>query len=451
MKRTILTLITVLVMLASLASCKPDEPKENNSYINGVKLSEYSVVYSDEDHYAHRAATYIRDEIYARTGVKLDVVEDNKESSAAYEIVVGETDREISARLDADTEGVEFAILAEDTQIALEGDYFVIAAAAYYFVDTYVPENDYSAEVPKEVSVHEPITREAKNFILLIGDGMGVNQTHLFEAFDERAEYSDGEDAFYGYMLPYLGYARTSSLSGVTDSAAAGTALSCGIKTKNGYVGQNEHHEDVQSITELSAILGKATAVMSTETSTGATPAAFSSHVEDRSYDTDIIKDQNMLKDTYGTLISCYFNHYTETKVEGIESRISTILDSLDNDTDGFFLMYEEAHIDKHSHSNDMENAYLAVQRFNQAIAEFMQYAFYHPETVIIITADHETGGLTVTDNGDFAYTTTDHTNSDVPVFAYGKGAEYFDGTTVENTDIPKRIAALMGVDDFGR
>jgi alkaline phosphatase len=98
-----------------------------------------------------------------------------------------------------------------------------------------------------------------------------------------------------------------------------------------------------------------------------------------------------------------------------------------------------------------MENAYLAVQRFNQAIAEFMQYAFYHPETVIIITADHETGGLTVTDNGDFAYTTTDHTNSDVPVFAYGKGAEYFGGTTVENTDIPKRIAALMGVDDFGR
>jgi alkaline phosphatase len=451
MKRTILTLITVLVMLASLASCKPDEPKENNSYINGVKLAEYSIVYSDEDHYAHRAATYIRDEIYARTGVKLEVVEDSKESSAAYEIVVGETEREISARLDADTEGVEFAILAEDTQIALEGDYFVIAAAAYYFVDTYVPENDYSAEVPKEVSVHEPITREAKNFILLIGDGMGVNQTHLFEAFDERAEYSDGEDAFYGYMLPYLGYARTSSLSGVTDSAAAGTALSCGIKTKNGYVGQNEHHEDVQSITELSAILGKATAVMSTETSTGATPAAFSSHVEDRSYDTDIIKDQNMLKDTYGTLISCYFNHYTETKVEGIESRISTILDTLDNDTDGFFLMYEEAHIDKHSHSNDMENAYLAVQRFNQAIAEFMQYAFYHPETVIIITADHETGGLTVTDNGDFAYTTTDHTNSDVPVFAYGKGVEYFDGTTVENTDIPKRIAALMGVDDFGR
>jgi alkaline phosphatase len=310
----------------------------------------------------------------------------------------------------------------------------------------------YEATFPKGINVHQPIVKEAKNFIMLIGDGMGVYQTKIFEYMENNCEYSDGEDMFYGYMLPYLGYSRTESLSGVTDSAAGGTALSCGYKTINEYIGRDENKNDIKSLTELAIEMGKAGAVMSTENKTGATPSSFSAHADSRNSTADIMSSQTESIKKYGMIVDCGYDYYTKAYVDDIiEDHITDTLSKVSANENGFFLMYEEAHIDKHSHSNDIENAYLAVQRFNQAIAEFMQYAFYHPETVIIITADHETGGLTATDSGEFAYTTTDHTNSDVPVFAYGKGAEYFDGTTVENTDIPKRIAALMGVDDFGR
>ena len=166
-----------------------------------------------------------------------------------HEIIVGETNRDISKTLDADTEGVQFALLADDGHIAMEGDHFVIAAAAYYFVDTYV--TDGAASVPERVTVCEPIIKEAKNFIFLIGDGMGVNQTKLFSIMSPSSytDYSDGESRFYGYMFPYQGYARTGSLSGVTDSAAAGTALATGYKTYNGYIGKDRNLNDILSLT----------------------------------------------------------------------------------------------------------------------------------------------------------------------------------------------------------
>ena len=423
----------------------------STSTLNGVALSEFSIVYSDEDaDYSARAAEYIRDEISRRTGLDLPILEDS-EGEVEYEIVVGETDRAISERLDADTEGVQFAILAEDGKIALEGDYFVIAAAAYFFINTYIPSNNFDAEIPTEAVVHDPITLEAKNFILLIGDGMGVNQSTLYEVLEDESGYSDGESEFYGYYLPTMGYARTDSLSGTTDSAAAGTALSCGTKTLNGCVGVDKDHVELQSITELAASLGKATAVMSTEASTGATPSAFSAHTDSRSNSDDILKDQDKMTDNFGTIINCNFNYYTRGGVKILEDNIDWTLDDLTKNEKGFFLMYEEAHIDKHCHSNDIDRAYLALIRFNQAIGRFMEYAFYNPDTLVIITADHETGGLHQGDDGEYAFSTEDHTSADVPVFAYGEGSEYFDGKTVENTDIPKWIASLMGVSGFAK
>ena len=448
MKKLTLLISMLLCVAVILASCNTGTG--STSTINGAALSGFSIVYSKEDaDYSRRAAEYIRDEISLRTGLTLPVLEDG-DGEAAYEIVVGETDREISEKLDADTEGVQFAILAEDSKIALEGDYFVIAAAAYYFINTYVPYNNFDAEIPTEAVVHEPIVKDAKNFILLIGDGMGVNQTTLYEALEDKSGYSDGESTFYGYYLPMMGYARTDSLSGITDSAAAGTALATGTKTLNGHVGVDKDLVELRSITELAASLGKATAVMSTEASTGATPSAFSAHTDSRSNSDDILKDQDKMTDDFGTIINCNFNYYTRGGVKILEDNINWTLDDLKKNENGFFLMYEEAHVDKHCHSNDIENAYLALIRFNQAIGRFMEYAFYNPDTLVIITADHETGGLHQGDDGEYAFSTEDHTSADVPVFAYGKGAEYFDEKTVENTDIPKWIASLMGVSNFG-
>ena len=445
MKKTLFFLLIISVALAFCAC-----GKGARSTVNGVKLSEYSIVYSESDlDYAKRAAEFVQAEILERCDLEIPIITDDAEPVSEYEIVIGNTNRDISDRLDADTEGLEFAILAEEKQIALEGDYFIIAAAAYYFVDTYVREAGYEATVPSGVSIHTPIVKEAENFILLIGDGMGVYQTKLFEELPDNSGYSDGEDLFYGYLLPYRGFAKTESLSGVTDSAAAGTALASGYKTYNDRVGINKDGERVTLLPELAHSLGMGTAVMSTETATGATPSAFSSHTLSRDNTSEILECQKNLK-LSGTVIDCGFNYYTKDYMTVIERHITDTLDKVDDGESGFFMMYEEAHIDKHSHTNDMQKTYLALIRFNQVIGRFMEYAFYNPDTFILITADHETGALRPNGEGALAYGSEGHTSDDVPVFAYGDGGELFDGKTVENVQIAHTIASFFGVYDFG-
>lgn len=452
-----LVLLSALVLL--LCGCVAEQPAisttepndaDELSRLNGIPLSRFTIVYSTADHdYSERAARYIQTEIAERTGLQLPLAVDSEKPASNYEIVVGETSREISGRLTAPESCTQFSILAEDTNIALEGEYFVIAAAAYYFIETYIPADDYSAEIPTGITVCDPIVDEVENLIVMIGDGMGVNTTKLFDVNENNIAYGDGEDIFYGYYLPYHGYSRTDSLSGVTDSAAGGTALACGIKTINYYVGQDQYHNPVQSLTELAGSLGKATAVMSTEERTGATPGAFSAHADDRYAKNQIITSQQELMDQYGTKIVCDYNHFKPKDVEEIRTTFDDMLHTLDDNENGFFIMYEEAYTDKYGHQNNMVMAFHALVRFNQVIATAMEYAFYHPGTMVIITADHETGGLTA--SGDtYVYTTEEHTGVDVPVFVYGMGCEVFDEKTVENVQIAQTLACFMGVYDFG-
>ena len=420
----------------------------------GDALSSYVIVYdANASDYVVRAAEYIAAQIEARTGVVLSVnAIDASTAQNAHEIIVGETARPISQTLNAETEGLEFAILANEDHIALEGDYFIIAAAAYYFVENYIPEAIFDIDVPQTVSVCEPIVKETKNVILLIGDGMGFNQTTLFDAYKDTTtvDYGDGEDFFYGYLLPAMGEVKTDSLSGTTDSAAAATALASGFKTKNGSIGRNGKNKDVPLITELAAAVGKATAVMSTEDQLGATPASFSAHAYHRSNEANIQKSQDALVEKYGTIINCGYDVYTDEKMEVLRAAITKTLNALSADEDGFFMMYEEAYIDKHCSDMDAEDAYKALVRFNQAIALFMEYAFYNPETMVIITADHETGGLHLDENGEFQFVSSDHTSANVPLFAYGAYADVFNGETIENVQIPKTIGALFGIEIEG-
>ena len=452
MKRHIsLLIITVMAisMLLSMTGC--DFLKSlNPPKINGVKLSKYQIV-CDEDglDYNTRAAEYIRDSIRERSGVKLDRVDDSA-TEGEYEIVVGETSRAISKKLDAECEGLEFAIMADGGDIALEGDYFIIAAAAYYFIETYSFNPGHEITLEDGTSVCEPIVREAKNFIMLIGDGMGIYQTKIFDYMDRDVEYSDGEDFFYGYMLPYQGFSRTRSLSGITDSAAGGTALACGYKTINEYIGRDKDLNDIKSLTELASELGKAGAVMSTETQTGATPAAFSAHANDRDSSSSIRKSQNETINKYGIIIDCGYDYYSASQLRILDTHINDTISEVAKNEKGFFLMYEEAYIDKHCHNNDIDKAFQAVIRFNQAIARFMEFAFYNPDTLVLITADHETGGLMPNESGSLIYTSDDHTANDVLIFAYGYGAELINGKTLENIEISKLFASLMGAEIFG-
>ena len=446
MKKRIALILVLVLISTALFGCG-----EKPSTLNGVTLDKYAIVYSDTDtDYALRAAEYIRDQIKLRKGLDLPLQEDSQ-VTAEYEIVVGNTEREISALLDADTGKNRFAIQAAGKQIGLEGDYFLIAAAAYYFVQSFIPNSVFDAQVPTTATILEPITEPARNFIILIGDGMGVYHTQMFsDPASTLPEFSDGEDLFYGYLLPASGFSRTCSLDGITDSAAGGTALSSGFKTYNGYIGLDQYEQPVKTLTELANDLGKATAVMSTEVKTGATPASFSAHVGIRNEKNDILKSQMEIEQA-GTLINCSFDVYEAALVEKrVEKEILETLATLEADEDGFFMMYEEAHIDKHSHKNDMDRTFQAVVRFNQAIGLFMEHAFYHPDTFLLITADHETGKLLPDETGKLAFNHDDHTDADVPVFAYGHGSELFDGQTVENVQIPKTIAMFWGIDGFG-
>ena len=418
--------------------------------LNDALITEYTIIYDAEAlDYNKRAAEYIRDTLKSRFGVELPI-KDDAEAESAHEIVIGETSRDISKELNEDTNGFEFSMLTKDGSVALEGDYFVIAAAAYFFLDTYLIDADHNFVTEPGATTHQPIAKEAKNYILLIGDGMGVNQTKMYEYLSSSdVEYSDSESIFYGYMFPYQGMARTSSFSGVTDSAAAGTALATGYKTYNKQLGVDKNGTPVKSLTELAAELGKATAVMSTENRTGATPSAFSSHTLHRDNKDEILEDQAQLTSTYGTIFDCGYDYYTARYMKTIEKHVSDTLASVSADEDGFFLMYEEAYIDKHCADNDLAQAYLALVRFNQVIARFMEYAFYNPETVVIITADHETGGLRDI-GGELGFEIDDHTAADVPVFAWGMNTEVLANNTVENVTIAKLIASFMGENNFG-
>lgn len=453
-----LFLVTAL-LLVIFAACSqtqppeptiPDEPPSVSS-LNGIALNYFTIVYSADDYgYNQRAAQYIQSEIASRTNISLPMVKDSDNRVTPYEILVGNTSRDISSRLEPVADSVQFNILAEKTQIAMEGEYFVIAAAAYYFVNTYIPENDYVAQIPKEVTTHDPIVEEADNYIIMIGDGMGVNQTQLFRLMINDRDYGHGEDTFFGYYLPYSGFSRTDNVEGkTTDSAAGATALGCGYKTYNAYIGQDGYHNPVQSLTELAGSLGKATGIMSTEEQTGATPSAFSAHVNFRKLYDDIKESQTVTQQTYGTIIDCDYDVYDREGIAAICEKVTNNLNTLGEDPEGFFLMYEEAYIDKHCAKADLDEAFDAVIRFNRVIAVVMEYAFYHPNTFVLITADHETGGLTEKD-GQFKNTTLDHTSADVPIFVYGMGSEIFDGQTIENIQIPMTIASLWGVDTFG-
>ena len=122
------------------------------------------------------------------------------------------------------------------------------------------------------------------------------------------------------------------------------------------------------------------------------------------------------------------------------------------NNKDGFFLMIESAIIDGYGHNNDSDGMIVEMKEFNRTLQNMIDYVNNNPETLLVVTADHETGGTGVYYNGHkpgnegpvkLKFSTSGHTGTVVPIFAYGPGAENFAGL-MKNTDVPKKIEALM-------
>lgn len=321
-----------------------------------------------------------------------------------------------------------------------------------------------------------------KNVIYLIGDGMGFN--HLRKAKNER-EISLAMDTF-----DYRGESMTRSLSNsVTDSAAGGTALATGERTYNGAIGVYMGDpvgafSYPKNITELCMESGMMTGVITTDETSGATPASFSAHSSDRGNTEDITEDQltSGIDIIWGasnnvatrddaeangfTYITSYnemmaleegsrsFAQFTnnlwtlepsDESTPNLEQMTEKAIDLLDDTDEGFFLMIEGAHIDKHSHNNEDAKMTEALEEFDRTVEYVLEYAKADGETLVVITADHETGGIIANDDGTYSFTQGSHSAANVPVLVYGCDKVIKGGEILNNYEIPKRIAYVLG------
>ena len=326
-----------------------------------------------------------------------------------------------------------------------------------------------------------------KNVILMIGDGMGP------EHVDAGRMFLGGEIVFD--QFPYRAEVTTySANSSITDSAAAGTAMATGQKVNNGVISTALPGDGSELTTSLETFqtLGKATGLVTTTTVTHATPAAFGAHANSRT-DTDEIAGDllsqthpnvlfggggagmtvedamaagyTVIEDRDGLLA---LDTGTETFVSGqfgsshlpyeydglgnlphLSEMTATALDVLDNDPDGFFMMVEGGRIDHAGHGNDIERNVRETVEFANTVELVLDWAAGRSDTLILVTADHETGGLTVTtDNGpgvapEVTWSTTGHTGVNVPIYAWGADAQLFTGV-LDDTDIFTLIAEAV-------
>ena len=312
-----------------------------------------------------------------------------------------------------------------------------------------------------------------KNIIYLIGDGMGFN--HLEKAKLER------ETTLVMDSFEFIGQSMTRSFTNaVTDSAAGGTALATGTRTYNGAIGVypldgTATFSQPKNLTELCMEEGMMTGVITTDETSGATPASFSAHSSDRGNTEDITNDQltsgiDLIWGTangVATKSAAEANGFTyvttddemmaleegsrsfaqftndlwtlepsDENTPNLEQMAVKAVDLLDDTDEGFFLMIEGAHIDKHSHSNEDENMTEALIEFDRTIAAMLEYAEEDGETLVVITADHETGGITLK-NGEYEFTSGSHSAANVPVLVYGSDKIIADGEILNNYEIP--------------
>jgi len=420
---------------------------------DGVSIASYTVVYPAEGTvYEQYAAEILCDWVADNCGVELTCVDDTA-PEVEYEILIGNTNREESAT-GAEFADNQFLLKADGSKLVLQGKDYMVGGAVgeltYYNISAETVLTDQIA-TENVISDYAPV--EGDSVILMIGDGMGFNHLKFTDFYLRRDPTYEG---FIAEAFPNSGDCITYCLSELkgdytfdkitTDSAAAGTALATGWKTQKGYLGQNGFGGDVVNIREVAHDLGYKTGIISTEPLTGATPASFSVHTDSRANDQDIINQQAAL------LENGLIDYFKGDSYDDLLADTKEALDVISTDSEGYFIMIEEAYIDKACHKLGAGTYTLAdlvsyVRRFNTAIQYAATFTASRPDSVLIVTADHETGSITPTGGYDSG---GNHSNVNVPVFAMGYGTEMFNGTTVDNTDIADFMASAYGLETFG-
>lgn len=324
--------------------------------------------------------------------------------------------------------------------------------------------------------------------ILFLGDGVG---TAYWSALKFARENTAIEE------FPVVGLVDTRSSSHrVTDSAAGATVYATGVRTYNGAIGVGPDSLPLRTVVEVAEERGMATGLIATSTITHATPASFGAHVVSRQQEPEIarqlarqgidvllgggrkffdgtaegasdlltelrrnyvyVDDATSLRalafDTVSALLGLFaeggLSRATAGRNPSLPEMTRAALEVVGRNPHGFFLLVEASQPDWRGHENaPLEEVVAEMLDYDAAVRVALEYQARHPETLIVLTADHETGGLALqqTRDGDLTamYSTTDHTGSMIPLFAKGPGAERFGGVK-ENYRIGQLLLELV-------
>jgi alkaline phosphatase len=344
--------------------------------------------------------------------------------------------------------------------------------------------------------------KKVNNIVLMIGDGMSF--AHIDSA---RIKSCGAKGRLHMERMPVTGLVKTYSSSHlVTDSAAGGTALATGVKTYNGAISVNPDKKPLRTILEAARDIGKATGLVVTCSVTHATPAVFASHVPSRKEQNEIAT--HLLKNKVNVLLGGgwqFFLPKSDTESKRTDDRnlfleaekagyqvvqnkaeldrasgnyllglfekedMKTVatepslaemtlkaIDILSKNKKGFFLMVEGSQIDWGGHENNPGYTIRQTLLFDEAVYVALDFAKKSGDTLVVVTADHETGGMSVI-NGSlsgedmkFGWTSKDHTALQVPLFAFGPRASLFTGV-MDNTQVPRKFAEIFKIGDFPR
>lgn len=345
-------------------------------------------------------------------------------------------------------------------------------------------EYGYHIEEHLEYSSDQSSTAEVKNVILIIGDGMGSEQVELVRKFG----LSEGQKLDLD-KAEYKGWVDTNCLNNyVTDSSAAATAMATGVRTLYERMGMDENGNELETILDIAHNNGLMTGLITNDFLTGATPGGFSCHSINRNLNKkdrikqqidstiDIImgkgevdffeyKDEMISKGWDYTNSRDTMNNSKSSKLftvyptsKKLEDTVPTLaemtykaLDVLSKSNDGFVLVVEEAHIDKEIDGGSIEGMIEAVIRLDQTLRVCLNYMRTHDDTLVIVVADHETGGLVIGEGEPtlewFTEPTRYHTNVKVPLYAYGNKSKIFENCDILNTDIFYIIKEVLGLE----
>lgn len=337
----------------------------------------------------------------------------------------------------------------------------------------------------KSTPVEQPAEKFPTRIILMIGDGMGLSQI--------TASTIAADSALTLEQFKHIGLVKTHSTKLITDSAASATAMSTGKKTYNGAIGMGPKLDTLKTILEYAEEADWKTGVVTTATVTHATPASFYGHQPSRSKVNRKLAAQFLEKDievlmgggwTYfkdgpdgrdliveaqeqGYFVSnnIAIGDYTPQKMlclisSKLPPRLNErgnflpmatqkSLDILSQNQDNFFLVVEGGQIDWGGHQNKSDYIIEEMLDFDKAVKAALEFAKKDKNTLVLVTADHETGGCSVAKGSleektvNCSFTTDYHTGTMVPIFAYGPGATHFTGI-IDNTSIFHKVKYLM-------